>query len=69
MLLLSLLTLAVLQEAVVVHSLSSFDPDIPDLSMVQYNIAILGGPSVTHVNVVFSVWDLEIARSWRAACG
>ena len=29
MLLLSLLTLAVLQEAVVVHSLSSFDPDIP----------------------------------------
>lgn len=26
--------------------------------MVQYNIAILGGPLVTHVNVVFSMWEV-----------
>jgi hypothetical protein len=32
---------------------------IPDISMVQYNIAILGGPLVTHVNVVFSVWEFQ----------
>jgi hypothetical protein len=31
----------------------------PDISVVQYNIAILGGPLVTHVNVVFSVWDCK----------
>ena len=27
--------------------------------MVQYNIAILGGLLVTHVNVVFSVWKFQ----------
>ena len=37
------------------HSLAQ----IPDISMVQYNIAILGGPLVTHVNVVFSVLELQ----------
>jgi len=35
--------------------------------MVQYNIVILGGPLVTHVNVVFSVW--EVTRKSRDACG
>ena len=37
------------------HSLAQ----IPDISMVQYNIAILGGPLVTHVNVVLSVWEFQ----------
>jgi hypothetical protein len=66
MLLLSLVTLAVLQEGSLYthcHRLTQ----IPDLSMVQYNIAILGGPLVTHVNVVFSVW--EVARESRGVCG
>jgi hypothetical protein len=61
MLLLSLLTLAVLREGSLYthcHRLTQ----IPDLSMVQYNIAILGGPLVTHVNVVFSSGKLQGAR-------
>jgi hypothetical protein len=43
------------------HSLAQ----IPDISMVQYNIAILGGPLVTHVNVVFSVLEFQGNQEMR----
>jgi hypothetical protein len=57
MLLLSLFTLAVLQ-GVVVRSLSFFGPDSRYFGdAIQY--CDLGGPLVTHVNVVFSVWGLQ----------
>jgi len=65
MLLLSLLILAVLREGSLYthcHRLTQ----IPDLSMVQYNIAILWGPLVTHVNVVLFVGSY---RKSRGACG
>src|SRR6266850_5435163 len=51
-LLLSLLTLALLQGCLSLYThRPSFEPD-PDLLLVQYNITILGGPSVAQVNVV-----------------
>ena len=52
---LSLLTLALPQECLSLYThRPSFEP-APDLLLVQYNITILGGPSVAQVNVVFSL--------------
>jgi hypothetical protein len=57
MLPLSLLTLAVLQ-GVVVRSLSFFGPDFRYFDgAIQY--CDLGGPLVTRVNVVFSMWEFQ----------
>lgn len=58
MLLLSLLTLAVLQ-GVVVRSLSFFGPDSRYFDGAIQYCDLGGGPLVTHVNVVFSMWEFQ----------
>jgi len=47
-----LLTLALLQGLSLYTHRPSFEPDPLHLLMVQYNIAILGGPLVAHINLV-----------------
>lgn len=53
MLLLSSLTLVPLQEGLSLYThCHSFDSDHTNILQVQYNIALLGGLLVAHVNVV-----------------